>query len=385
MAKLPHTNTNNSNLLEDASSNSEENFSDIFKRFNSEFLAKFNLFDSILQNIEENIKVEKKILTKEKSFTDYIVNISDSFQLLFNTKKKKIAAAAVTIVGFGSIVNVWQLLMPSAPIQEEDQTTPTITPIYTQPKERRKESPVDVPIRKKHHRTRIVTPPKNIEEIFTFVPGSGDKEHFLRLENSFRSDLIGLAMDYNEMTQGRDKLRINSAFRTFQEQKHLYMLWKTGRGSKAARPGHSKHERGLAVDIPSSQIRFLRKHNLLQRWGFSAGNVSGEGWHLERSDGYDDTVSSFTEKPSSESIFESQIERIEIASLEQPDSILKLNNIIHRESPTKRKRGTVVAPVVQKINAQKTKHIIADERVLLDESFYRMNSIAFIGDTSRTV
>ena len=72
-----------------------------------------------------------------------------------------------------------------------------------------------------------------------------------------------------------------SGFRTMAQQKHLYALYRAGRGNLAARPGYSNHQGGTAVDIStgsyaSSTYRWLKSH--ARQYGF-VNDVRGEPWH----------------------------------------------------------------------------------------------------------
>lgn len=76
-------------------------------------------------------------------------------------------------------------------------------------------------------------------------------------------------------------LWIHSGFRTRGQQAQLYRAWKRGRGNKAARPGHSNHQSGRALDIAVSSPGALTwlSHNA-SRFGFKR-TVRGEPWHWE--------------------------------------------------------------------------------------------------------
>ena len=75
------------------------------------------------------------------------------------------------------------------------------------------------------------------------------------------------------------RLSLTSGFRTMAEQKRLYNCY-TSRscngGNLAARPGHSNHQSGLAVDISTSS--WLTRN--ASRFGF-VRTVSRESWHYE--------------------------------------------------------------------------------------------------------
>jgi hypothetical protein len=76
-------------------------------------------------------------------------------------------------------------------------------------------------------------------------------------------------------------LWLQSGFRTRAEQAVLYRAWKKGRGNKAARPGHSNHQSGRALDIAvysPGALAWLTRN--ATRFGFKR-TVRGEPWHWE--------------------------------------------------------------------------------------------------------
>lgn len=76
-------------------------------------------------------------------------------------------------------------------------------------------------------------------------------------------------------------LWIQSGFRTRDQQAVLYRAWKKGRGNKAARPGHSNHQSGRALDIAVwSPGALAWLHSNAARFGFKR-TVPSEPWHWE--------------------------------------------------------------------------------------------------------
>lgn len=77
-------------------------------------------------------------------------------------------------------------------------------------------------------------------------------------------------------------LRVRSAHRTYAQQLALYRRYLRGKGAKAARPGTSRHERGLAVDL-----RLTRRSPAFEWMSENAGRfgfvrtVRSEPWHWE--------------------------------------------------------------------------------------------------------
>lgn len=94
------------------------------------------------------------------------------------------------------------------------------------------------------------------------------------LNPAFRKQFLGMAQEYGELT-GK-KLLVTSGTRTSAEQARLHRE----NPRKAAPPGRSLHEFGLALDINSPDLDALDKMGLLKKYGFTRP-VGGETWHME--------------------------------------------------------------------------------------------------------
>ncbi len=81
------------------------------------------------------------------------------------------------------------------------------------------------------------------------------------------------------LREGNGALYVSEGFRTRAEQQVFWAAFQAG-GTKAARPGTSNHERGLAVDVKTAVPYFSVRAKLAKRWGLHAP-VSGEAWHME--------------------------------------------------------------------------------------------------------
>ena len=93
---------------------------------------------------------------------------------------------------------------------------------------------------------------------------------------SLRRLFLGMAEEYGKLT-GKS-LTLNQGFRSYAEQARLY---KESKGSgKAARPGTSLHEFGLALDVQSTDLEALEKMGLLRKYGFTRP-LGSETWHIE--------------------------------------------------------------------------------------------------------
>lgn len=83
-----------------------------------------------------------------------------------------------------------------------------------------------------------------------------------------------MAEEYGTLT-GK-KLSVNEAFRSRARQEELYRKYP----DKAAKPGSSTHEFGLALDVASKDMNELEKMGLLKKYGFTRP-IGGELWHTE--------------------------------------------------------------------------------------------------------
>lgn len=92
-------------------------------------------------------------------------------------------------------------------------------------------------------------------------------------------EAMALAAAEDEVT-----LRVRSGFRTWEEQAVLYGCWKTGdcnNGNLAARPGHSRHQSGHALDL-NTEVPAVRAWLEENAAGFGFHRtVRSEPWHWE--------------------------------------------------------------------------------------------------------
>ena len=98
------------------------------------------------------------------------------------------------------------------------------------------------------------TLPKTTESLFNFGSRSGSKSNFEALSDGIKNRIINAAKEFNSMTG--NKIAVNSAKRDPEDQQRVWdESVKAGRpgisptGMAIAKPGMSKHERGLAIDI----------------------------------------------------------------------------------------------------------------------------------------
>lgn len=87
-------------------------------------------------------------------------------------------------------------------------------------------------------------------------------------------NLLGMAEEYGQLT-GKT-IQLNSAKRSFEMQAELHRRYP----GKAAPPGRSLHEYGLAIDANSVDLNQLEKLGLMRKYGFTRP-VGQEPWHME--------------------------------------------------------------------------------------------------------
>lgn len=98
---------------------------------------------------------------------------------------------------------------------------------------------------------------------------------FSGLNPTVGSKFFGMAAEYQQLT-GK-QIQVNSAYRSPEAQAKL---WDGGRNPNAAPPGRSLHEKGLAIDINSSNANELQSLGLFDKYGFTRP-MSHEPWHIQ--------------------------------------------------------------------------------------------------------
>ena len=94
------------------------------------------------------------------------------------------------------------------------------------------------------------------------------------LNPAVKSNFLGMVEEYGTMT-GK-KVQVNDGFRTSERQAEL----KAKYGARAAAPGSSLHEFGLALDVNSKTLDEMEKLGLMRKYGFTRP-VGAEPWHME--------------------------------------------------------------------------------------------------------
>lgn len=131
---------------------------------------------------------------------------------------------------------------------------------------------------------RSATDPVNTDDITEAVRGrsiwdyarrNGSDIDYEGLKPGMKDRFLAMAIDYKQQTG--NKVAINSANRTYAKQAELYRRYGPRR---AAPPGRSKHESGVAIDINSPDAQRMIQLGLFEKYGFYRPYTS-ETWHIE--------------------------------------------------------------------------------------------------------
>lgn len=113
------------------------------------------------------------------------------------------------------------------------------------------------------------------KNIWDYARRNGSDVDWDGLNSGMKQRFLAMAMEYHEKTG--NKVAINSANRTYAKQAFLYRTMPRG---KAARPGTSRHESGMAIDINTPDAEAMISLGLFEKYGFHRP-VRGETWHIE--------------------------------------------------------------------------------------------------------
>jgi len=108
----------------------------------------------------------------------------------------------------------------------------------------------------------------------TYTVASGSNLN--RMQPGVMSRFDAMVAEYQSMG-GTQPVRVNRGFATHEQQAQLFQKYGPGR---AARPGFSAHNHGVAIDIDRGAANEMDRMGLLSKHGFERP-VRGEPWHLQ--------------------------------------------------------------------------------------------------------
>jgi len=121
----------------------------------------------------------------------------------------------------------------------------------------------------------------------SFIQGQGDNpETMANIDPVFKGRLASLAKDFGRRAE------FGEGYRDLERQNYFYEKYLNGTGNLAAKPGHSKHNMGLAVDTASDWLQDIddglpvSQQSILSSYGLykplaDAANTSHENWHIQ--------------------------------------------------------------------------------------------------------
>ena len=110
------------------------------------------------------------------------------------------------------------------------------------------------------------------KKLLRFGAGSGTFESFMLIRPELRSAVLNMAEEYNHIRDDKkplSKLFITSAWRSLAYQDYLAKNKLGNKNTVADVSKNNQHYLGLAVDMPGSQVDWLKKKGLLDKYGLS--------------------------------------------------------------------------------------------------------------------
>lgn len=244
------------------------------KHFNSAV----ELFDEATRKVakEKGIEPDKKV--DQESLNKEIKQLKDALRIKsqsLDNLDPKIQMNSAYIARLKSEIDTINSNIKSAE-ERKKQTAPLIPPEAATAEVPQPNLPQAGPGVQVASTTRGLTstkPASTPDAVLTFGSKSGSKSNFEALSDSIKNRIINAAQEFNAMTG--NKIKINSAKRDSEDQQRVWdESVKAGRpgigptGMPIGRPGRSKHEQGLAVDIQNyndpNAVAAMNKQGLFQ-------------------------------------------------------------------------------------------------------------------------
>jgi LAS superfamily LD-carboxypeptidase LdcB len=239
-------------------------------------------FKDTVDNLFESAKkfIAEKFSQAGDLFSQYIVDPVVNF--LSGMKDKVIEWLVSVLKPFENVPGVGKLVKPSIEALEKMKSTPkTVVPTITAEDQKQAVSETDRLASRYPAATdkqAPVTPEQNAAleaDITKYVNLKDSSIDLAGMDPAVKKRLAAVAYEYFNNT-GK-KIQINSAFRDPKEQAELFAKYGSPR---AARPGKSKHEVGLAVDMNSADANKAIGMGLFDKYGFQRP-IAAEPWHVE--------------------------------------------------------------------------------------------------------
>lgn len=214
-------------------------------------------------------------------FSQYIIDPVVNF--LSGVKDKVLAWMISTLKPFEDVPGLGLLIKPSVEALEKMRSAPATSAAPTITATDQKEAASETDRLAKRYpaatdKQTTTTPEQNAAleaDITKYVNLKDSSIDLAGMDPAVKKRLAAVAFEYFNST-GK-KIQINSAFRDPKEQAALFAKYGSPR---AARPGKSKHEVGLAVDMNSADANKAISMGLFDKYGFQRP-IAAEPWHVE--------------------------------------------------------------------------------------------------------
>lgn len=228
-----------------------------------------NLFESTKKFIAEKFSKAGDL------FSEYIIDPVVNF--LSGVKERVLNWMISVLKPYENTPLIGKIIKPSVEALEKMRSTPTITEAD------QKEAASETDRLAKRYPAATdkqvpITPEQNAAleaDITKYVTLKDSSIDLASMDPAVKKRLAAVAYEYFNNT-GK-KIQINSAFRDPKEQAALFAKYGSPR---AARPGKSKHEVGLAVDMNSADANKAIGMGLFDKYGFQRP-IASEPWHVE--------------------------------------------------------------------------------------------------------
>ncbi len=240
-------------------------------------------FKDTVDNLFETAKkfIAEKFGQAGDLFSQYIIDPVVNF--LSGVKDKILTWMISTLKPFEDVPGLGRFIKPSVEALEKMKSAPVASAAPTVTATDQKEAASEVDRLSKRYpaatdKQTTATPEQNAAleaDITKYVNLKDSSIDLTGMDPAVKKRLAAVSYEYFNST-GK-KIQINSAFRDPKEQAKLFAKYGSPR---AARPGKSKHEVGLAVDMNSADANKATSMGLFDKYGFQRP-IASEPWHVE--------------------------------------------------------------------------------------------------------
>ena len=236
-------------------------------------------FKDTVDNVFETAKkfIAEKFTQAGNLFSQYIIDPVVNF--LSGVKDRVLEWMLSILKPYEDVPGLGRFIKPSVEALEKMKSTPSITP--ADQKEAANETSrlaSRYPASTDKQAPTTATPEQNAAleaDITKYVNLKDSSIDLASMDPAVKKRLAAVAYEY--FTSTGKKIQINSAFRDPKEQAELFAKYGSPR---AARPGKSKHEVGLAIDMNSADANQATSMGLFDKYGFQRP-IASEPWHVE--------------------------------------------------------------------------------------------------------